>query len=327
VSGPTAAGRVLSSTVALAALALIAAACTGGGDDEDADAITEVTPVIVNSDSELAVGENRFMVGLLSQDNEEVSGAEVAFRFFKLDDGQQELRGEAEATPIAVEKSYTHKHEDGTVETHGAGKSGVYVANVEFDEAGEWGVEVTATIGDKTYNPIGVGFNVLQETGSVPVGAPAPLSHQPTLDDVADVAEIDTSDPPIPEMHALSIAEAVTSGRPTVIVFATPAFCLSRICGPTKQVVDELYDSYKDGANFVHVEPYDIERARNGEGLFPIEASEQWGLESEPWVFLVDSDGTVAAKFEAVVSYEELEQALLPLLDGDGASPGGTIGY
>jgi len=291
-------------------MALLAVACGGG--NGGGKAVKELTAVVASS--ELAVGENRFIVGLLDQDTEEIIGAEVAFRFFKLDGDQETPKGEAEATALTVEKSYTHTHADGKVEKHSAGESGVYVAHPTFDEAGSWGVEVTATIEGKTFDPVSAAFTVLQEGRSAAVGAPAPQSETLTLDDVADVAEIDTSDPPIPEMHMLSIAEAATSGRPTVIVFATPAFCVSRICGPTKEIVDELYSEYDEGVNFVHVEPYDLEKARAGEGLFPIPATAEWGLQSEPWVFLVDRDGIVAAKFEGVVTLDELKAALDPLL-------------
>jgi hypothetical protein len=296
-----------------AAAALVAVACTGD-EEADSDAVTEVRPIVINS--ELLVGENRLMIGLLSQDNEEITGAEVAFHLFKLDGEQQELRAEATATPITVEKSYTHTHDDGTVESHSAGESGAYVATVQFDDAGQWGVEAIVTISNVTHDTPRAQFTVLEDSVSIAVGAPAPRSETLTLDDVGDVAEIDTSDPPIPEMHTMTIAEAVTSGRPSVIVFATPAFCLSRICGPTKDAVDALFEEYKNEVNFVHVEPYELDRARDGEGLFPIAATEEWGLRSEPWVFLVNGEGTVAAKFEAFVAIDDLTRAIEPLLTG-----------
>jgi hypothetical protein len=128
-------------------------------------------------------------------------------------------------------------------------------------------------------------------------------------------------------MHTMTIAEAVTSGRPSVIVFATPAFCLSRICGPTKDIVDDLFQQYKGEVNFVHVEPYELDRARSGEGLFAVPATTEWGLTSEPWVFLVDSEGNIAAKFEAVVVMGELTEALTPLLDDGDTDSGSGIGY
>ena len=303
------AARLATTATVLAALALLAVAC-GGGDG--GTAVEDVTAVVANK--EVVLGENRFVVGLFDQDTEPITGAEMAFRFFKLDGEQETPKGEAEATAVTVQRSYTHTHADGTVEKHSAGETGVYVAHPTFDEAGSWGVEVTATIKGKKFDPVGAAFTVLQEGKSVAVGAQAPRSESPTIYDVADITDIDTSNKPIPEMHAMTIAEAVTSGKPSVIVFATPAFCLSRVCGPTKEIVDDLFQQYKDQANFVHVEPYDLEKARSGEGLFPVKAAEEWGLQSEPWVFVVDAKGVVTAKFEGVVSLDELRAALEPLL-------------
>jgi hypothetical protein len=115
-------------------------------------------------------------------------------------------------------------------------------------------------------------------------------------------------------MHQMTIADAVTSGRPTLIVFATPAFCVTRVCGPTKQMVDQLYPQYKDEVNFIHVEPYELEPARSGEGLIPVPAVGEWGLPTEPWAFIIDKEGNVAAKFEGIVAPSELEEALQNVL-------------
>lgn len=82
-----------------------------------------------------------------------------------------------------------------------------------------------------------------------------------------------------------------------MIAFATPAFCTSRLCGPTKEIVDDAYQKYADAVNFVHVEPYDVKRARDGLGLelLPFIANE-WKLQSEPWVFVVDKTGRISAR-------------------------------
>jgi hypothetical protein len=80
-------------------------------------------------------------------------------------------------------------------------------------------------------------------------------------------------------------------------------------------VVDDLYAEYGDEANFVHVEPYDLVKARAGEALevLPL-LTDEWWLDSEPWVFVVDSSGLISAKFEGIMSYEELEAALTQVL-------------
>jgi hypothetical protein len=40
----------------------------------------------------------------------------------------------------------------------------------------------------------------------------------------------------------------------------------------------------------------------------------EWGLQSEPWVFVVGADGRLKAKFEGSVSVDELTRAIKPLL-------------
>jgi hypothetical protein len=320
--------RVLVAALVMAVLAL-AAACGGdgggggatpGAETPSAETLAAETPgaqeqlsaVVVSSD--LAVGSNRFSLGLLTQDNELVTDAQVTLGFFKLDGDQAEIKSEAEAKTVVVERSYTDVHEDGSVDSHEAGDIAVYVATVEFDEAGDWGVTVNGTRNGDAFAPAAAAFRFLEESRTVAVGEPAPRSVQPTLADVADISEIDTSSPPIPQMHDTTIADAVTSGKPTVLVFATPEFCQSRICGPTKQIVDDLYGKFKDQAVFIHVEPFELEQLRSGEAFVPVPAGEEWGLQTEPWVFLVDRDGNVAAKFEAVVSQDEVEGALKRIL-------------
>lgn len=310
--------------LALLLLAAIGAACAGGETEQEGEASPAneaAVPVIISSD--LAVGTNRFVLGLLTADNEEVIGAQVNLGFFTLEGEEAVPQFEKTAEAVRITKTYTEIHEGGVVHTHEAGETGVYVASVEFDAAGPWGVEVAATVDGQALEPERVGFEVREQSLSPPIGAPAPRSRQLMLADVGDdITKIDTSDPPNPEMHRLTIADAVASGRPTVVVFATPAFCVSRICGPVKQIVDQLYEKYKDQANFIHVEPYDLAKAVSGEGLFPLPVVEEWGLQSEPWLFVIDKDGNVAAKFEGVVSPAEAESSLQQTL-GNGAN----IGY
>jgi hypothetical protein len=124
-----------------------------------------------------------------------------------------------------------------------------------------------------------------------------------------------------------------------VIAFATPAFCTSQLCGPAKEIFDAAFEKYKGQANFVHVEPYYLEEARAGTALCPIAimnvnyatapaegcpalspdeippAEQSWNLSTEPWVFVVDKDGNIAAKFESAYSEQELEDALLAVLN------------
>ncbi len=182
---------------------------------------------------------------------------------------------------------------------------GFYIARPAFDQPGQWTVAIsTPTRGTSesftfTVNP----------TVTLPeVGQPAPRSETRTTPEW-ELSEI-TSDPdPRPAFYEKSVAEAVTNGTPALIVFATPAFCQTAVCGPTLDVVKEVADQ-RSGFDTVHVEVFEnIERDGAGQ-LVEVPAIAEWGLPSEPWVFVVDGNGTVVARLEGAVSTEELSDAL-----------------
>lgn len=314
-------------------VALVAIACGGGDDDDgstanvcdDASQVAtaqsgDYSPTVISSD--LAVGQNRFTLGLLDNTSDlPVAGADLTAQFCYFTDADHAtLESDVTLSAITAERSLVHLHPDGTLHKHEVGEVGVYVANVDFSAAGRWQVFASGTVGGEELDPMPFLFDVRETPLTPAIGAPAPRSVQLTVDDVDDVTEIDTSDPPNPRMHDMTIADAVTSGKPTVIVFATPAFCTSAICGPTKETIDALYPTYGDRINFVHVEPYDVPRARSGDCQPDLSVctipfiSEDWGLLSEPWVFTVGADGNVAGKFEGVVGETELEESLQALL-------------
>lgn len=313
----------------LGALVIGAAACGGSSDvDININGPTEtdrvvltplpddvLLPTVISSD--LAVGENRFLVGLQDQDTGALElNANLTFAFYLLDGGEGTLKFEREAEAIVLTKSYSHAHDDGLVEIHEAGETGAYQTTADFDVAGLWGVEVTGTTADgQIIEPLRPAFSVEEERFGLSLGDPAPLSEQTLLSDVDDIRDIDTSVNPIPEQHDMTIADAVASGRPTVVAFATPAFCTSQTCGPTKDLFDDLYNAYADEANFVHVEPYDLPcvRADDFTALYnctdPVVG--EWRLQSEPWVFIIDSEGNIAAMFDGFMAYDEMADALV----------------
>ncbi len=125
------------------------------------------------------------------------------------------------------------------------------------------------------------------------------------------VKAIDTSPEPDEAFHRLSIADAVASGKPSVVAFATPSFCETRTCGPSLEVVTEAAKTFEGKVNFVHVEPYKLDsdgvlKLGPGNQRQLAEAGIAWGLPSEPWVFVVDAGGTVVARFEGPYTLEEL---------------------
>ena len=101
---------------------------------------------------------------------------------------------------------------------------------------------------------------------------------------------------------ALTIAEAVDSGLPTVIVMASPAFCTNAVCGPQVEVLQELKDEFEGKANFVHVDYYDNPEEIQGDLTRAVVSpvAKQWGLPSTEWSFVIDRDGIVSGRFEGL---------------------------
>jgi hypothetical protein len=272
----------------------------------------EVFPFILNQS--LAVGPNRVTIGLVDRDNNRVLDATLRVRFYNLNGAKPVFRSGSDARFIPVTLSFVDEQSPAK-ETTPTGNNGVYVASADFDAPGDWGVQITITRGDRTLEPVPYRFNVRDHSSEPEIGDTAPPSVQLTLADVTDIEQIDSSYPPRPQMHNVTIADAVASGRPSVIAFATPAFCRSRTCGPVMDtVMDPLFAKYNAQANFIHVEPYDLAKLRATNVEEDVAATREWNLQSEPWVFVVGRDGKIAAKFEGIMAEDEVELALNQVL-------------
>jgi hypothetical protein len=103
-------------------------------------------------------------------------------------------------------------------------------------------------------------------------------------------------------MHRLSIAQAIAQHKPLVVLFATAAFCTSRLCGPEIEVVKGLEARYRSRVNFVHIEIY--RDAEYSKGFAPTVL--QWHLETEPWVFVINRKGIITAKFDGPTPASEI---------------------
>ncbi|MBA3430921.1 MAG: hypothetical protein H0U16_05510 [Actinobacteria bacterium] len=292
--------------------AFVLAACGGGGDD-DGDAgggddgpsrtsaresfqqpFTDVKAYPVFVSSEVTVGENRFLVGLLSGRNDAPIASpdiEVSIDFFDL-----EQSAERPVDSRTTDFLWTVKP-----------RTGLYVTDIAFDSPGRWGAEVSID-GPKLDETVKASFDVMEEATTPEIGDPAPASDTPTADEVSDLSKISTDGDPNPRFYDMSIADAVRSGEPSVITFATPKFCQTATCGPTLGIVKRVAKGFRD-VNFVHVEPYELPVTAQRK---VVPAAQEWGLPTEPWVFVIDN-GRVQAKFEGSLSPGELKAALQSL--------------
>jgi len=260
--------------------------------------------------SELVVGENRFAFGLLKA-GKLLEGADVKLRLYDIEGGEAKLATELKVPYQAVEnvkqERSVHRHADGAEHVHGGDSSvrGLYVAHLNFARAGDWGVELLVSQASGAFEPIRLSVTVEEAAATPAVGSLAPRSRNLIAKDVKDLRQIDTSPRPDPRLHQVRIADAIAQGKPQLIVFATPQFCTSRMCGPVIDIVRTLLPTYGKRVAFTHQE---IWQDFADKKVFP--TVEEWRLFTEPWIFVVDGQGIIRAKFEGLVTARELESAL-----------------
>ncbi len=281
----------------------------------------EVCPAINNTS--LAVGDNRVSFTLTDKNDNLVLDAHVHVRFFDLNGATPVLQSESDANFVPVTLAYVDS-QLGNKETT-SGESGVYVTHATFDRPGDWGVQVMVTRGGTSLKPIPYRFTVLVRSVEPEVGDPAPASVQQTLATAASIEDIDSSYPPRTAMHTITVADALKTGKPLVIAFATPAYCQTRTCAPVMDtVMDPLYSKYKDEAIFIHIEPYELGPLRQSNVQQPVRATQEWQLRSEPWVFVVGRDGRIAGKFEGIMGFGEVEDVLQQAIASPVPAPSAT---
>src|SRR6266542_4321148 len=140
-----------------------------------------------------------------------------------------------------------------------------------------------------------------------------PSVSTPVATTTQGLKQICTRNPPDP-MHYVSLDKALTNSRPTVVTFATPLLCTSKLCGP---VVDEQLAAFtKIGgqrANFIHVEEF-----LPGPSLKPPPATAEntspafkaWKFQSEPWTIVIDKHGIIQGRFEGPFTAPQIEAAV-----------------
>ena len=180
----------------------------------------------------------------------------------------------------------------------------VYSADVSLPAKGSWTALTLSDVGEDKL----VGATTKLEVGDggkLPaVGDPAPVTETDTVESAGDITKIDTRVPP-DDMHGTNL-EDVIGERPVALLFATPALCASRVCGPVTDIAQQLKSEYGDQIEFIHQEVY----VDNDPAKGIREPLADYGLRSEPWLFTIDADGRVAARLEGSFGLTAFEDAI-----------------
>lgn len=267
-----------------------------------AEGVEESRLVAAPASQVFEIGQNRYSFGVFTRGREPVNNAQVALYFAPGKTGKAIGPYPAEIKSIQTPTAYRAQT------TAGDDATSIYVVpQVNFTKAGEWRVIALYRTKEGLQGTV-MPSVVVGRFPEVPKpGEKAPRTHTPTGEEVGgDLSKIDTRVPP-DLMHEVDFAD-VLGERPAVLLFATPSFCESRVCGPVVDIAEQVRDELGDEeVAFIHMEIFNENDP--GKGVRP--QLRAFDLPSEPWVFVVDRTGKINSRIEGAFSAEELKQAVM----------------
>ncbi|CAN5749617.1 thioredoxin family protein [soil metagenome] len=257
---------LLAGTLGTAGTLVACSRSSGGIPSGEATLVPQVASF------EVLTGSNQIVpFGLRTLQNTEVPDADVSVFL-------RDLNGERIGGPFPTE--YTEEIDRAL---------GLYIARLDLTEAGR--LELVAVESDR-YGTQAINVVAPQDSQVQVAGDEAVSVQTPTSDDKLGFAKLCTQEPPC-GMHEVSLDAALKAGRPVMLLFATPAYCQTAVCGPATGTVDEIRASGDWGETaFIHCEIY------SDQGQTVSRPVSRWKLPTEPWLFSVGADGMIAGRLD-----------------------------
>lgn len=320
-------------TAFLVALALLIAACSSDGSSSSgatsgsvgaSGAQSNLAAQVASPD--LFVGAPQdFELGIFASADAGVKlvsfgSVNLTFSYFGVDGSAAAQEGVPEGTFAAtyVAAPGTGVGRDAGVPslTAPADARGVYVNHeVRFAEPGVYETRVTADIDGIGTQSLTATFQVRSEPSLPAPGDRALKTKNHVIGDkgiapaALDSQAQDGASIPDPELHRTTIARAIASGTPALVLFATPVYCQSLFCGPTLEAVQALAADHAGQAAFIHIEIW-----KEYDKSIVNEAAADWLLRNgdltEPWLYLIGGDGTILDRWGPLFDPNEVAAAL-----------------
>jgi hypothetical protein len=259
-------------------------------------------PVVSPAARVLREGNNRFPFGVFTLGHEQIVDAQVAIYAAPGAGLSGPAIGPFPARIVDLTTEPAFRAKTTTDDPDAAQVA--YVSEIPLNRSGPWSFGALTKEGDSFKGSL---LPTEGEVGQFDTPAPgdeATMVHTPTADQVPDISEIDTRVPPS-DMHTDDLAD-VLGKKPVVLLFATPALCQSRVCGPVVDVAAQVKRDFGDRVAFIHQEIYENNSINDG----PRPQVEAYRLPSEPWLFVIDRNGRVSTAIEGPFGVGELEAAV-----------------
>jgi hypothetical protein len=191
----------------------------------------------------------------------------------------------------------------GPVRSDPGAARGAYIADgVLFDSVGVWSATATANLaGGAAPVRVSATFPVAAAPAFPAVGQRAIPVDNPTIGTAVPAVQIDSragggTPIPDPELHRWSVRAALAAHRAILLLFSTPAYCKSQVCGPSTEEMARLAKRYADRAVFIHIEVW-----KKFSTAALSTAATPWllhnGVLNEPWLYLIDARGTIVDRW------------------------------
>jgi hypothetical protein len=248
-------------------------------------------------------GRNRLGFAIVDRANKQIDVSAVAVYTAKPDGSQ--LRGPfaARRESLDVDTRYRSAQTDADL----ASGDTFYVADAVYGSRGEHVAIGLVRLDGRLVvaEPVGA-LPIGEKQGPPEVGHRAIKVHTQTGADVGgNLTKLSTRIPPPGEMLQTDFAD-VLGKKPVVLLFATPALCQSRTCGPVVDIAEQVRAQNGKGVTFIQQEIFQD----NDPGKPYQQPVRAWRLPTEPWAFVIDRSGKIAARFEGVFSVGELARAV-----------------
>jgi hypothetical protein len=313
--------RTLTSCLAIAAL--VTAACTSAptAGDGVTPTLTQAPPAAETFAAQVATTDlyaglpQRVQIGVFSSTDGE------GVRLLTAGEIDVTLRPAEGGTGTAVESTARYVPAPGTSDTGGppvltspdVGRGVYQIDSVTLDEPGIWEAAISFVLGGE---PIGLTstFPVADEPLMPAPGQPALRTRNLTNGSDVPAEALDSrarggAAVPDPELHEWTIERAIAEEIPALVLFATPVYCQSQFCGPTADALAELAATGPKDVAYIHIEIW-----RDYASSKVNEAAAEWLLRegdlTEPWLYLIGSDGMIIDRWGPLFDPAEVAAAL-----------------
>jgi hypothetical protein len=266
-----------------------------------AEALDLSGPQVGLAGSVYTVGDNRLAFGVIDPKSGFVYGKTAVY---VADSPGAKARGPypAPADLLVTDPAYRSRTAAAEDDVFAA----IYETHVRLTRPGRASILAVTRIGDKLAGAPAQLNVVTPARDRIPrPGETPPAISTDTLQAAGgDLASIDTRRPH-DDMHDTDFADVI-GRKPVALLFATPALCASKVCGPVVDIAAQLKAGYGDRVQFIHQEVY----AGNDPAKGLREPLRRFALRTEPWLFVFDRSGRLTTRLEGSFGFAAFERAL-----------------